>query len=441
MAHEPFGLSVRFSPERFLVYMVYMLALGHLRSTIAFCAPLVFESALHGQVNVLTWHNDNARTGQNLSETTLTPANVNTSTFGKLFGIAVDGKVDAQPLYISSLTIPGKGIYNVLYVVTEHASAYAFDADAGTLLWQVSLLGANETPSDDRGCGQVTPEIGITATPAIDLQSGPHGTMYAVAMSKNSSGYYHQRLHALDPTTGAEELNGPVEIQATYPGSGVEGTGGVQTFDPKQHKERPGLVIVNGVVYTSWGSHCDFSPYTSWVIGYNEASLAQVSVLNLTPNGNDGGIWSAGSGPAADAAGNLYTLLGNGTFETNLNANGFPPNSDYGNAFVKLSTGGGRLALSDYFNMSSTVSESGGDTDLGSGGAMLLPSLNDAQGRPRALAVGAGKDQVIYVVDQNNMGKFTPGTNAIYQSLPSSLSGPVFSSPAWFNGTLYSSVL
>jgi hypothetical protein len=288
--------------------------LSHLRITIAFCLPVVFASALRGQVNVLTWHNDNARTGQNLSETTLTPANVNVSTFGKLFGITVDGKVDAQPLYISSLTIPGKGIYNVLYVVSEHGSAYAFDADAGTLLWQVSLLGANETTSDTRGCGQVTPEIGITATPAIDLQSGPHGTMYAVAMSKDSSGKYHQRLHALDLTTGAEEFNGPAEIRATYPGSGVEGTGGVQTFDPKQHKERPGLVIVNGVVYTSWGSHCDISPYTSWVMGHNEANLAQVSVLNLTPNGNDGGIWAAGSGPAADAAGNLYTLLGNGTF-------------------------------------------------------------------------------------------------------------------------------
>src|ERR1700682_114304 len=180
--------------------------LRHFRGTIAFCVPLAFLSALHGQVNVLTWHNDNARTGQNLSETTLTPSNVNTSTFGKLFGIAVDGKVDAQPLYVSSLTIPGKGIYNVLYVVTEHGSAYAFDADAGTLLWQVSLLGANETPSDTRGCGQVTPEIGITATPVIDLQVGPHGTMYAVAMSKDSSGNYHQRLHALDLTTGGEEF-------------------------------------------------------------------------------------------------------------------------------------------------------------------------------------------------------------------------------------------
>src|SRR5450755_4345588 len=172
-----------------------------------------------GQVSVLTWHNDSARTGQNLQETTLTPANVNAATFGKLFAISVDGKVDAQPLYIPSVTIPGKGVHNVLYVVTEHGSMYAFDADNGTLLKQVSLLGVNETPSDDRGCSQVTPEIGITSTPVIDLQSGPHGTIYAIAMSKDTGGNYHHRLHAMDLTTFAEEFGGPAEIAATYPGS------------------------------------------------------------------------------------------------------------------------------------------------------------------------------------------------------------------------------
>lgn len=367
------------------------------------------------------------------------PANVNQSTFGKLFVIGVDGKVDAQPLYVPSVAIPGQSWHNVLYVVTEHDSAYAFDADTGTQLWHVSLLGTNETPSDDRGCGQVTPEIGITATPAIDPQSGPHGTLYAVAMSKDGSGNYHQRLHALDLTTGAEELGGPVEIQATYLGSGDEGTGNVQTFDPKQHKERAALLSLNGVVYTSWSSHCDFFPYTAWVIGYSETTLARVNVLNLTPNGSDGSVWGAGAGPAADAAGNLYLLMANGTFDTTLNATGFPVNDDYGNAFVKLSTAGGTLSVADYFTMSNTVSESNADQDLGSGGAMVLPPLNDSQGHSRALAVGAGKDLHIYVVDRNNLGKFNPNTNAIYQDLNQSLPGGVgvFSSPAWFNGKLY----
>src|SRR5205809_2171771 len=407
------------------------------RTALAVWVAALSASSMYGQAGVLTWHNDNARTGQNLQETILTPANVSLSTFQKLFVIGVDGKVDAQPLYAPSVTIPGSGTHNVLYAMTEHDSAYAFDADAGTQLWHISLLGPNETTSDDRGCSQEIPEIGVTATPAIDRQTGPHGTIYVVTVAKDRSGNYHHRLHALDLTTGAEQFGGPVEIQATYPGSGVEGAGGVLAFDPRQHKHRAALVILNGVVYTSWSSHCDFFPYTSWVIGYDKSTLAQVSVLNLTPNGREGGIWSAGSGPATDAAGNLYLLLGNGTFETTLNAGGFPVNGDFGNAFMKLSAGGGTLAVADYFNMSSTASESGGDVDLGSGGVLLLPPLNDAQGQPRMLAVGAGKNKHIYVVDRSNLGKFNRNTNAIYQELPSSLSGPVFSSPAWFNGKLY----
>ncbi len=392
----------------------------------------LFAVTLYGQPSVLTWHNDNARTGQNLQESTLTPDNVNPAMFGRLFTLTVDGKVDAQPLYVPALTIPGQGVHNVLFVVTEHDSAYAFDADTASQLWHVSLLGSGETPSDNRGCGQVTPEIGATATPAIDTQIGPHGTMYVVGMSKDASANYHHRLHALDVTTGGEQFGGPVEIHATYPGAGVE-----NTFQPKQHKERPGLLLANGLVYTTWSSHCDIFPYTAWVISYSETTLAQVNVLNLTPNGNDGAMWAAGAGPAADSSGNVYVLTGNGTFDTTLNAGGFPSSGDYGNAFVKMSTGGGSLAVADYFTMSNTASESGADQDLGSGGLIILPPLNDAQGHPRSLAVGAGKDQHIYVVDRNNLGKFNSGTNAIYQDLQGALSGGVFSTPAWFNGKLY----
>jgi hypothetical protein len=199
---------------------------------------------VYGQVPLVTWHNDNARTGQNLQETTLTPANVNSSNFGLLFTVSVDGLVDAQPLYVPSVTISGHGVRNVFYVVTENDSAYAFDADNGTQYWQVSLLGRDETPSDDRGCGQVTPTIGATATPAIDLSIGPHGTLYTVAMTKDSSAQYHHRLHALDLTTGAEQFSGPKEVQATYPGTGADSSNGVVTFSPAQYKERPGLLIV-----------------------------------------------------------------------------------------------------------------------------------------------------------------------------------------------------
>ncbi len=388
-------------------------------------------AVLSGQVSVLTWHNDNSRTGQNLQETILTPANVASSTFGRLATLTVDGKVDAQPLVVPSVTIPDQGVHNVLYVATEHGSLYAFDADTFAQLQKVSLLGAGEVPSDDHACTQVTPEIGITATPAIDLQIGPHGIIYVIAQSKDSAQHYHHRLHALDLTTLREQLGGPVEIQANFAGGGAE-----NTFDPKVHVERPGLLISNGVVYTSWGSHCDIGAYAGWVLSYNESTLAQVGVLNLIPNGSDGGIWAAGSGPAVDSNGNVFLLTGNGTFDTSLNFSGFPSRADYGNAFVKISTSGA-LSVMDYFTMRNTVSESDGDVDLGSGGLMLLPPLDNGQGKLVSLVVGAGKDKNIYVLDQSNMGKFNPAMDSIYQLMSSALPGGAWSSPAWFNGTMY----
>lgn len=389
---------------------------------------------------MLTWHNDSARTGQNLVERVLTPTDVNSDDFGKRFVITVDGKVDAQPLVVSGLTIPGKGIHNVVYIATEHDSLYACDADDGSVLWQVSLLGAGETPSDDRGCGQVVPEIGITSTPVIDRSAGTNGAIYAVAMSKDSAPNYFQRLHALDLTTGAELFGGPVEVNAMYPGTGDNSSNGMVVFDPKQYKERAGLVLDNGVIYTHWSSHCDIRPYTGWVIGYDEKTLAQVSVLNLTPNGSDGSVWGSGAAPALDAAGNIYCLTGNGTFETTLDANGFPNKSDYGNCFVKLSTTNNTLALSDYFTMWNTIDESSIDQDLGSGGVVVLPDLTNAAGTVKHLAVGAGKDTHIYLADRDDMGKFVPGATSnyyIYQDVQNALAGGVFSTPAYFNSKLY----
>ena len=386
---------------------------------------------LCGQASVLTWHNDNSRTGQNLLETVLAPDNVNSTTFGLLTTLSVDGRVDAQPLYVPNVTIPNQGVHNVLYVATEHGSLYAFDADTYAQLKRVTLLVGSEVPSDDHNCGQVTPEIGVTSTPAIDLQSGATGMIYAVAMSKDSSKHYHQRLHALDLPTLTEQLGSPVEIQASFPGNGAE-----NTFNAAVHVERPGLLISNGVVYTSWGSHCDAGSYAGWVLGYNETTLAQVGVLNLIPNGSDGGIWAAGSGPAADANGNVFVVTGNGTFDTSLNTSGFPGTSDYGNSFVKIATAGS-LAVTDYFTMLNTVSESNQDEDLGSAGLMLLPALSNIQGNPVSLVVGAGKDTNIYVMDQNNLGKFNSQKDSIYQELSDALPSGTWSSPAWFNGRLY----
>ncbi|MGD0164818.1 MAG: PQQ-binding-like beta-propeller repeat protein [Candidatus Sulfotelmatobacter sp.] len=386
--------------------------------------------------NVLTYHNNNARTGLNAAETTLTLSNVNSTLFGNLFVLTVDGLVDAEPLYLSAVPIKGSGSHNLLIVATEHDSVYAFDADSGSLIWQISTLGAGETTSDDRGCSQVTPEIGITSTPVIRRPAGSNGVIYVVAMSKDSSGNYYQRLHALDATTGGELYKGPVTISAKYPGTGDNSSGGYVVFDPAQYKERSGLLLWDGVVYLTWASHCDIRPYTGWVMGYSATTLAQKTVINVTPNGNEGAIWGSGAGLTADNAGNIFFLDANGVFDTTLNSGGFPNSGDYGNAFIRLTTQGG-LAVADYFEMDNGVQESDGDVDLGSGGAILLPTMKDASGTSWELAAGAGKDSNLYVVNRNSMGKFNPNSNNMYQELSGALPGGIWSMPAFSGGRLY----
>jgi hypothetical protein len=398
-------------------------------------ATLTVQSTTAASTDVLTQHNDNARTGQNLSEAILNTGNVNSAAFGKIGFDATDGVVDGQPLIASNVAIPGNGTHNVLIATTEHGTVYAFDAESGATLWQKNMLQAGETTSDNRGCGQVSPEIGVTSTPVIDRTKGPNGAIYVVAMSRNGS-TYHQRLHALDLALGTELLGGPVEIQATYPGTG-DGTNGTHVvFDPAQYKERTGLLLLNGVIYLAWASHCDIRPYTGWAMGYNASTLAQTSVINVVPNGGEGAIWMAGAGLAADSSGNIYFLDGNGDFDANLNASGFPNTGNYGNAFMKLSTSGG-LAVADYFEMDNEQQENASDTDLGSGGTVVLPDQKDAAGHTMHLAVGAGKDGNLYMVNRDSMGKFTNGSNAIYQQLTGGLPGGIWSMPAYFNGAIY----
>jgi outer membrane protein assembly factor BamB len=385
--------------------------------------------------DVVTYKNDLSRTGQNLSESTLTPANVAASSFGLLRNLPVDGKVDAQPLYVSQLRISGSA-HNVVFVATEHDSVYAFDVDTGSMLWRVSLLAAGESLSDARGCGQVTPDIGVTSTPVIDRTAGAHGTLYVVAMSKDASSNYHQRLHALDLVTGAELLNGPTEIAATYPAAG----GGTTTFNPGQYEERAALLLLNGAIYTSWTSHCDIAPYFGWIIAYSAGSLSRTAVLNVAPNSGGAGpaIWMSGGGPAADAAGNIYVLTANGVFETAMDANGFPQGQDYGNSFLKIATAGGTLSIVDYFTMFNEVTESSADQDLGSGGEMLLPDLTDSTNTVRHLAIGAGKDGNIYLVNRDSMGKFNAsGNQQIWQQVSGALPSGIWSTPAYFNGRVY----
>jgi hypothetical protein len=388
--------------------------------------------------DITTYHDDIARDGLNAQETILTPSNVNSTQFGKIGFDTVDGLVDAEPLYLANVTAGGK-LRNVLYVATEHDSVYAFDADTGAQIWKTSVLGSGETTSDNRGCDQVTPEIGITSTPVIDRKIGADGVLFTVGMSRDASGNYHQRLHALDIVTGAEVAGSPVEVSASYPGTGDSTSNGNVIFEPGQYKERAALLLLNGNVYLAWASHCDFRPYTGWVMAYGESTLQQTQVVNLTPNGSEGSVWMSGDGMAADSSGNLYFLDANGDFDTTFDAKGFPSQGDFGNAMIKLSTTGG-LAVTDYFETYNTVSESNGDVDLGSGGEVLLPDQTDLGGVVYHLVVGAGKDSNIYLADRDNMGKFSgrgPIDTNIYQEITGQLSGSVFSTPAFFNGVLY----
>jgi uncharacterized protein (TIGR03437 family) len=379
-------------------------------------------------VNVLTYQYGNTRAGANQQETILTPANVNSAQFGKLFSQSVDGYIYGQPLYLSGVAIPGKGSHNAVYVATEHDSVYAFDADRSvTALWQTSFLdasaGVTSVPASDTGCGQIVPEIGITSTPVIDAQAG---TIYVVAMTKES-GTYVQRLHALDVTTGAERPGSPVAIQASVPGTGEGGTSVV--FRPRNYKQRPGLLLLNGVVYTLWSSHCDGGAYHGWIIGYDAQSLRQVTIYNSTPNGNEASFWAGGAAPAVDAVGNMYVVSGNGTFDY---ASGGP---DLGESYIKLSTNGA-LAVMDYFTPYNYGPLNNGDVDTGSAGVALLGDEAGSSAHPHLMA-GAGKEGRIYLLDRDNLGKLESGSDSqIVQSIPNAVNS-YFGNPAYFNKRLY----
>src|ERR1700733_1043897 len=390
-------------------------------------------------LDVPTWHYDTARTGLYSSEPSLTPTSVTAATFGKTATYTTDGAVDAQPLFLSGLTINGQGS-DVLYTATENDTVYAWDVNSGSLLWKKSAIGSGETASDNQqGCNELPSTVGITSTPVIDRYFGTDGAIYFVAKHKDGSGTYHQRLHALDLTTGAELTGIPVEITATSPGSG-----GWNTFDPSIMVERAALLLSNGTVYLSWAAPCHQTTsfdYESWVMAYNEATLAQQSVLDLTPNGSGGGIWMSGAGPAADADGNVFLITSEGTFDTTLvagsNTNLYPANGDYGNGYVKIQPTNGVMSVFDYFEPLNGVQEPA--TDQGSGGVLLMPDIPLGNGNFLSLAVGAGKDGNIYVMGRSGsfMGEYNGSTDNIIATLKDALANGASSSPAYFNETLY----
>jgi hypothetical protein len=391
---------------------------------------------IHSQVNVLTYQYDRTRAGANIHEVALNNSNVNVAQFGKLFSQAVDGYIYGQPLYLSRVRIPGKGIHNVVFVATEHDSVYAFDADSNsganaTPLWHVSFLdtanGITSVPYADTGCGQIEPEIGITGTPVIDRLTG---TIFMVAMTKEvTSGVvsYVQRLHALDVATGVEKPASPVVIQATYPGTGEGGT--TLTFNPKNYKQRPGLLLLNRRIYIGWSSHCDIGNYHGWLMAYNAGTLEQVGVYNNTPNGNRGSFWNGGAAPAVDTRGNIYVVSGNGTFDADARG------SDLGETYIKLSGRGG-LAVLDYFTPYNYNALNLADVDTGSAGVALIGDEAGNAAHPH-LMVGAGKEGRIYLLDRDDLGKVQVGSDSqIVQSLPGAIKG-LFGNPAYFNQSLY----
>jgi hypothetical protein len=386
------------------------------------------------RIDVVTYHYDATRQGQDTQESILTLSNVNSNTFGKLALLPGDGPMSAQPLYVNALQIANQ-THNVVYAVTENDSIYAYDADSFQHLWKATALAPNEIAGLDPICSS-KPQLGITDTPVIDRQRGPHGAIYFVAMSQDANGGFHQRLHALDLTTGSELFSGPTEITATYPGTGDNSQNGQVVFDPGQYRLRVALLELNGQIYITFTSHCDTRPYTGWVMAYSATTLQQTSVLNLTPNGSQGAVWMSGGGLAADSKGYIYLLDGNGTFDTTLDSKGFPINGNYGNGALKIATSP-QLAVADYFATYDTVARSEADIELGSGGALLLPDLRDSAGTVHQLLLAAGKDTHIYVLDRNNMGKFNSTNNAIYQDLDAALPGGMWGNAAYFNNTVY----
>jgi len=378
------------------------------------------------EAQMTTSQYDNARTGAYLSETTLTPQNVNPQQFGKLFTMKVDGDVYAQPLFLGDVEIPGKGRHDVLFVATEHDSVYAFDAygNPSTPLWQVSFLknGATTVPAYAVQCPFIEPEVGITSTPVIDAKTG---TLYVLSRTEQThvltSNLYHQHLHALAVTTGVEKFGGPVEMQASVHGKGYGSNGGTLSFDPLRENPRAALLLANGTVYLTWASSCDVGSYHGWVMAYDAQTLKQKSVFNTSPDADDGGIWASDTGPAADKDGNVFVSTGNGYFDVNQGGR------DYGDALLKLS--GQSLKPADYFAPYNTNELNAHDDDLGSGGPMLLP--DQTGDHPHLLVIG-GKAPLMYVLDRDHLGHYRLGSNLhAVQTIPTV--GGIFGSMAYWN--------
>jgi hypothetical protein len=392
-------------------------------------------------ISVVTQHNDNTRAGFNTNETSLTTGNVNSNQFGKLFSLAVDAQVYAQPLVVGNLSI-GTGTHNVVFIATVNNTVYAYDATNATLYWKNNYTVANMRPpsSSDMASNWCSPytdikySIGIIGTPVIDTTTQ---TIYFVARSTDGVNFY-QHLHAVNIVTGSEQSGSPVAINANLPGTGDGSIGGVVRFDPLRNNQRQGLTLVNGVIYISFSSHCDWNPYHGWILGYNAQTLQQQIVYNNTPNGENGGLWESGQGVAADAQGNLYVVSGNGTvgqgnlFQTSGNgtnensANPDPTNlTDRGESALKLTPSGSSLQITSYFTPTNYVNLNINDLDYGVMGTFLIPNSN--------YYLTGCKDGNLYLLDKDNMGGYSVSSNQVQQIIP--LNATLHCQPAYYKGT------
>ena len=402
-------------------------------SVVALCASLGAA-----QVAVTTYHNDNYRSGVNTQETELTPGNVSPQHFGRLATFPVQGQVYAQPLYVPQLNIGGSS-HNVVLVATEHDQVYAFDVNSGRQLWQTNFLKTLSpltaiTPisSNDVGCQDISPEIGITGTPVVDTTTN---TMYLVTNTKEYNAEtqtttFYQTLHVLDIRTGAERVL-PHVVTATARGNGSGSVGGVLTFDPLIEGQRPGMLLESGQVFVGWASHCDLGTYHGWLMAFSQTTLAPSGVFVDTPNGYEGGFWASGSGPAADSSGSIYVPTGNGDFT------GSSGGTDFGDSVLRLTWSGltESLTVSDYFTPWDEQTLDQGDGDVASGGVLLLP---DQPGLPYPyLLVQAGKDGTIDLINRDDMGHWHAGNDSqIVQTLPYVI-GALLGAPAFWNDTAY----
>jgi hypothetical protein len=377
--------------------------------------------------SVLTQHNDNSRAGWNDNETALTTANVNGQQFGEVFTLPVDDQVYAQPLVVGHVNIGGSD-HNFVLIATVNNTLYAYDGDDGTLYWQKSFTAPGMRPpqhGDMTGAcsGSYTDfsgNIGIVGTPVIDAGTG---TMYFVARSTTGSTFV-QFLHAVNIVDGSEMPGSPTRITATSSGNGDGSVNGVISFDAQRQNQRQGLTLLNGVVYVTFSSHCDWGPYHGWILGYDAATLGQRILYNATPNGYAAGMWESGTGMAADAAGNLYVVTGNGT----VGDNGDPTSlTNRGESALKLTQSGSTLRVVSYFTPYNYQYLNDNDTDYGGMGAFLIPNSG--------YYLTGGKDGNLYLLNRDDMGGYLPSSNQVQQVVPLGSNANMHCQPAYYKGS------